>query len=240
MDLAPYYTGPNAAARPAAEGAPMTDEELYSLVEIADLMGTPSTTVRYRARLFNEFLNPLKRPKQFRGVRYPASDLPVFELVDRLYKRERSTGDIRRALEEARDGKVIDAEMPESDDVTSRAPLARLSNGPEAVARILRDGIAQAIAPLNDSNHKIAESLQTLHELLGARPAATGDGGAGANDFDRRISEMERNAAETQELVRLRERVRLLEEENHRLREELERVRRPLPLRLIGRARSLF
>ncbi len=215
----------------------MNDDELYSLVEIADLMGTPSTTVRYRARLFGEFLQAIRRPRQFRGVRYPASDLPVFQLVDRLYKQERSTGDIRRALEEARDGKVIDADpLPEEGGA---AMPVRLSGGPEAVAQILREGIAQAMAPLGESNRKIADSLGSLHDLLARQPAG-GGGDAEVEDLGRRVAEMERHGEELRELDRLRERVRLLEDENRRLRGELEQARRPLPLRLVSRARSLF
>lgn len=213
----------------------MSEEELYSLVEIADLLGTPSTTVRYRARLFGEFMHPLRRPKQFRGVRYPTSDIAVFQLVDRLYKQERSTGDIRRALEDARDGKVIDADPPP--EAGSNMP-ALLSNGPEAVARILREGIAQAMAPLGESNRKIADSLDSLQDLLTRRPA--GDGGAGVDDLERRVADMERQASELKELERLRARVRLLEDENRRLRDELDDTRRSLPTRLIRRARGLF
>ena len=218
----------------------MSDEELYSLVEIADLLGTPSTTIRYRARLFGEFLKPLRRPRQFRGVRYPASDLPVFQLVDQLYKQERSTGDIRRSLEEARDGKVIDAEMPPAG---RSAPPALLTNGPEAVARIIRDGIAQAMTPLGDSNRKIAESLDSLRDLVSGRATSGAEDGAAAGDvadLGRRVAEIERNATELRELDRLRDRVRLLEDENRRLRGELEQARRPLPLRLVSRARGLF
>ena len=213
----------------------MSEEELYSLVEIADLLGTPSTTVRYRARLFGEFMHPIRRPKQFRGVRYPPSDLAVFQLVDQLYKQERSTGDIRRALEDARDGKIIDAEPPPDG---GPAVPALLSNGPEAVARILREGISQAMAPLGESNRKIAESLDSLQELLKNRPADAG--GADVGDLERRVADMERQSGEIQELGRLRERVQRLEDENRRLREELRQARRPLPTRLIDRARGLF
>ncbi len=218
----------------------MSDEELYSLVEIADLLGTPSTTIRYRARLFSEFLEPLRRPKQFRGVRYPASDLPVFQLVDQLYKQERSTGDIRRSLEEARDGKVIDVDLPPAG---RSAPPALMSNGPETVARIIREGIAQAMAPLGDSNRKIAESLDSLRDLMSSRERSGADGETGSRDvaeLGRRVAEMERNSAGLRELDRLRDRVRLLEDENRRLRGELEQARRPLPLRLVSRARGLF
>ncbi len=144
----------------------MSDEELYSLVEIADLLGTPSTTIRYRARLFSEFLEPLRRPKQFRGVRYPASDLPVFQLVDQLYKQERSTGDIRRSLEEARDGKVIDVDLPPAG---RSAPPALMSNGPETVARIIREGIAQAMAPLGDSASSTAPLQAATTRMNGRR-----------------------------------------------------------------------
>ncbi len=216
----------------------MSDEDLYSLVEIADLLGTPSTTIRYRARLFGEFLKPLRRPKQFRGVRYPASDLPVFQLVDQLYKQERSTGDIRRSLEDARDGKVIDADLPPEG---ASAPPALLTNGPETVARIIRDGIAQAMTPLGESNKKIAETLEGLRDLV-SNQAASGDGGGSGDvaDLGRRVAEIERNAAELRELDRLRDRVRLLEDENRRLRGELDEARRPLPLRLVNRARGLF
>lgn len=218
----------------------MSDEELYSLVEIADLLGTPSTTIRYRARLFGEFLEPLRRPKQFRGVRYPGSDLPVFQLVDQLYKQERSTGDIRRSLEEARDGKVIDVDLPPAG---GSAPPALMSNGPEMVARIIREGIAQAMAPLGDSNRKIAESLDSLRDLMSSREASGADGEAGSGgvaELGRRVAEMERSAAGLRELDRLRDRVRTLEDENRRLRGELEQARRPLPLRLVSRARGLF
>ena len=209
----------------------MGNDELYSLVEIADLLGTPSTTIRYRAKLFGEFLNPLKRPKQFRGVRYPAADLSVFQLVDQLYREERSTGDIRRALEGARDDSVIDAPT----DGPPPPPPSRLGNGADAVARIMRDGLAQAMAPITESNRKIAQSLESLHSLLAARPAGGGDGRF--EDLDRRLSQMEGGG---DDVVRLRQRVRELEEDNRRLRQELDRARRSLASRLLSRARSIF
>ena len=209
----------------------MNSEELYSLVEIADLLGTPSTTIRYRAKLFGEFLQPLKRPKQFRGVRYPATDLGVFQLVDRLYKEERSTGDIRRALEAARDDLTIDA----ADIPDQPSPPARLSDGADAVARILREGIAQALAPVTDTNRKIAESLDTLHSLLSDRPQAGGD--ARIESLEQRLEQMEGGG---DEVVRLRQRIRELEEDNRRLRRDLEEARRSLPRRFLHRARSLF
>lgn len=211
----------------------MADEELYTLVEIADLLGIPSTTTRYRAKLFQDFLHPLRRPKQFRGVRYPAADLPVFQLIDRLYHEERSTGDIRRALEEARDGKVIDAEMP--DDERGPSVPAMAGNGAETVAKIIREGIAQAMAPMADSNRKIADSLESLHEIL-----ASGGAGGGDPDLERRLEELERRGPETGDVVRLRERVRVLEEENRRLRRELEDARRSLARKLLRRAMDMF
>jgi len=208
----------------------MNSEELYSLVEIADMLGTPSTTIRYRAKLFGEFLQPIKRPKQFRGVRYPATDLGVFQLVDRLYKEERSTGDIRRALETAQDDRTIDAaELAEQ-----APPPARLSNGADVVARILREGIAQAIGPVTESNRKIADSLDTLHTLLSDRPAG---GGARIDEMEERLKRMEGGS---DEVLRLRQRVRELEEDNRRLRRELEDFNRSFPRRVLRRARSLF
>ncbi len=208
-----------------------SEEELYSLVEIADLLGTPSTTIRYRAKLFAEFLNPIKRPKQFRGVRYPATDLSVFELVDRLYREERSTGDIRRALEDVRDDSVIDAPV----DTPPPAPPTRLGAGADAVARIMREGLAQAMAPITESNRKIAESLETLHTVLADRPAAGGEDRL--EDLDRRLSQMEGDGGDA---ARLRQRIRELEEDNRRLRAELDRARRSLPSRLLHRARNIF
>jgi len=215
----------------------MGDEELYTLVEIADLMGIPSATTRYRARLFQDFLHPLRRPKQFRGVRYPASDLPVFQLIDRLYHEERSTGDIRRALEEARDGKVIDAEMPAGDRPAAGGGAsvpAMAGNGAETVAKIIREGIAQAMAPMADSNRKIAESLDHLQGIL-----ASG-GGAGDPEIERRVEELERRESGSGDVTRLRERVRALEDENRRLRRELEEARRSMARRLIRRAMDMF
>ncbi len=209
----------------------MGTEELYSLVEIADLLGTPSTTIRYRAKLFAEFLNPIKRPKQFRGVRYPATDLSVFELVDRLYREERSTGDIRRALEDARDDTVIDAPV----DTPPPSPPSRLGNGADAVARIMREGLAQAMAPITESNRKIAESLDTLHSLLAERPA--GGGGERLDEMDRRLSQMESGGGD---VGRLRQRIRELEDDNRRLRQELDQAHRSLASRLLHRARSIF
>jgi DNA-binding transcriptional MerR regulator len=211
----------------------MGDEELYTLVEIADLMGIPSTTTRYRARLFQDFLHPLRRPKQFRGVRYPAGDLPVFQLINRLYHEERSTGDIRRALEEAREGKVIDAEMPQDDRVSSSVPSVG-GNGAETVARIIREGIAQAMAPMADSNRKIADSLEHLQGILAG-------GGAGVDpDVERRLEELESQGRDDGDAARLRERVRALEDENRRLRQELEEARRSLARRLVRRAIDMF
>jgi len=209
----------------------MNSEELYSLVEIADLLGTPSTTIRYRAKLFGEFLQPLKRPKQFRGVRYPTTDLAVFQLVDRLYKEERSTGDIRRALEAARDDRTIDA----AEIADAPAPPARLSDGADAVARILREGIAQALGPVTDTNRKIADSLDTLHSILADRPAA--GGGDRLEKLEQRLEQMEGGDGE---VLRLRQRIRELEEDNRRLRRELEDAHRSLPRRFLHRARSLF
>ena len=211
----------------------MGAEELYSLVEIADLLGTPSTTIRYRAKLFAEFLNPIKRPKQFRGVRYPATDLSVFELVDRLYREERSTGDIRRALGDARDESVIDA--PADATTPPPSPPSRLGNGADAVARIMREGLAQAMAPITESNRKIAESLETLHTLLADRPAGGGSGRL--EELDRRVSQMESGGGD---VGRLRQRIRELEEDNRRLRQELDQARRSLTSRLLHRARSIF
>ena len=209
-----------------------SEEELYSLVEIADLLGTPSTTIRYRAKLFAEFLNPIKRPKQFRGVRYPATDLSVFELVDRLYREERSTGDIRRALVDVRDDSVIDAPV----DTPPPTPPTKLGAGADAVARIMREGLAQAMAPITESNRKIAESLETLHTLLADRPAA-GGGGERLDDLDRRLAQMENDGGD---VARLRQRIRELEEDNRALRSELDRARRSLPSRLLHRARNIF
>jgi len=207
----------------------MNSEELYSVVEVADLLGTPSTTVRYRAKLFSEFLSPLKRPKQFRGVRYPVSDLAVFQLVDRLYKEERSTGDIRRALEAARDDRTIDADVPP-------APPARLGNGADAVAGILREGITQAMAPITDTNRRIAESLDSLQALLASRPAGEEPSGR-IEDLERRMDEMSGGGTE---VVKLRQRIRELEDDNRRLRRELEDARRSLASRILRRARSLI
>lgn len=208
----------------------MNSEELYSLVEIADLLGTPSTTVRYRAKLFNEFLGPLKRPEQFRGVRYPVSDIAVFQLVDQLYKEERSTGDIRRALEATRDDRTIDADVPP-------APPTRLGNGADAVARILREGLSQAMAPITDTNRRIAESLDSLQALLASRPADTGEPSGRLEELERRVDEMSGNGTE---VVKLRQRIRELEDDNRRLRRELDDTRRSLASRILRRARSLI
>ncbi len=212
----------------------MSEDEHYSLVEIADLLSTPSTTIRYRARLFQEFLHPIRRPRQFRGVRYPTTDLAVFQLVDRLYREERSTGDIRRALEEARDGKVIDATMPEEEGGALPSVMA---NGPETVARILREGIAQAMAPLSDTNRQIADSLAQLKSLVEARPA--GEGGD-VDELTRRLDRLEERAGDGAEVERLRERVRALEEENRRLRDEIDRARASIPRRIVRRAMGMF
>jgi hypothetical protein len=214
----------------------MPEDEHFSLVEIADLLNTPSTTIRYRARLFQEFLHSIRRPKQFRGVRYPATDLAVFQLVDRLYREERSTGDIRRALEEARDGRVIDAPVSDEDRATS--PLALVSHGPETVARILRDGIAQAMSPLGESNRQIAESLSQLKSLLETRSGVTDPGELG--EVTDRLSRLEDRARVADEVPRLRERIVMLEQENRRLHEQLEQAHASIPRRLIRRAMGLF
>jgi len=194
----------------ANTGETMTEEELYSLVEIADMLDTASTTIRYRASKFSEFLHPIKRPKQFRGVRHPASDIAVFEAVDRLYKEGRSTGDIRRALADAQDDRTIDA----IDDGDAPSPPARVVAGSEAMSGILRE----AMAPINDSNRQIAKSLETLQDLLSSR-------GAGGDSA---------------EVKALRQRVRELEEDNRRLRRELEQTKQSLPRRLLRRARSML
>jgi len=223
------------ANQPDTREKAMNDEELYSLVEIAEMLGTPSTTIRYRAKLFQEFMHPLRRPSQFRGIRYPASDLPIFQLVDGLYKQERSTGDIRRALEEARDGKVIDMD-PEA----GKGPLPVLhSNGPDVVAEILREGITRAMGPINESNRHIAQSLDSLHELLSKQTVSSTDGGELQALLDR-IAELERRAEGATDVPRLRERVRALEDENDRLRDELDRARASIPRRILRRATDLF